>query len=102
MTENPIMNKQPSRFSRLIAAMHHAALTALARLYGQAGRSDRLVQGLDEADLKVAFNDVDLCLKIRAAGYDIVWTPFAELARPHARAVDDELALDGLIACSDG
>lgn len=30
MTENPIMNKQPSRSSRLIAAMHHAALTVLA------------------------------------------------------------------------
>jgi GT2 family glycosyltransferase len=37
------------------------------------------VGGLDEGQLKVAFNDVDLCLKIRAHGYDIVWTPFAQL-----------------------
>jgi GT2 family glycosyltransferase len=42
-------------------------------------RSDvfREVEGLDEG-YAVAFNDVDLCLKIRKAGYLIVWTPFAE------------------------
>ena len=34
--------------------------------------------GLDE-DWAVAFNDVDLCMRIRKAGYLIVWTPFAEL-----------------------
>jgi glycosyltransferase involved in cell wall biosynthesis len=37
------------------------------------------VAGMDAERLTVAFNDVDLCLKVRAAGYDIVWTPFAEL-----------------------
>lgn len=37
------------------------------------------VGGLDEENLKVAYNDVDLCLKIRRAGYRIVWTPYAEL-----------------------
>ena len=34
--------------------------------------------GFDEA-LAVAYNDVDLCLSLRAAGYDIVWTPFAQM-----------------------
>ncbi len=37
------------------------------------------VCGLDEANLKVAFNDVDFCLRIREAGYRNVWTPYAEL-----------------------
>lgn len=37
------------------------------------------VGGLDAERLAVAFNDVDLCLKLRARGYDIVWTPHAEL-----------------------
>lgn len=37
------------------------------------------VQGLDDKNLKIAFNDVDFCLKIRKAGYLIVYTPFAEL-----------------------
>lgn len=36
------------------------------------------VNGLDEENFKVAFNDVDLCMKIRKAGYLIVWTPYAE------------------------
>jgi O-antigen biosynthesis protein len=34
--------------------------------------------GYDEA-LGVAFNDVDLCLRLRAAGWRIVWAPGAEL-----------------------
>jgi hypothetical protein len=36
------------------------------------------VGGLDEG-LAVAFNDIDLCLRLREAGYRNVWTPFAEL-----------------------
>jgi len=36
------------------------------------------VGGFDEA-FAVAFNDVDLCLRIRAAGYNNIWTPLAEL-----------------------
>jgi GT2 family glycosyltransferase len=36
------------------------------------------VGGLDES-LTVAFNDVDFCLKVRAAGFLNLWTPFAEL-----------------------
>jgi O-antigen biosynthesis protein len=36
------------------------------------------VNGLDE-ELTVAFNDVDFCLRVRAAGYRNLWTPFAEL-----------------------
>jgi GT2 family glycosyltransferase len=37
------------------------------------------VDGLDEENLKVSFNDVDLCLRIRERGYSIVYTPYAEL-----------------------
>jgi O-antigen biosynthesis protein len=42
------------------------------QLYQQVG-------GLDEAELAVAFNDVDFCLKLLAAGLRNVWTPDAEL-----------------------
>ena len=35
--------------------------------------------GLDEQDLRVAFNDVDFCLKLVRAGYRNVYTPFARL-----------------------
>ncbi|MGB9988662.1 glycosyltransferase family 2 protein [Massilia sp. SM-13] len=37
------------------------------------------VGGMDAAAFPVAFNDVDLCLKIRAMGKAIVWTPQAKL-----------------------
>ena len=36
------------------------------------------VGGEDER-LRVAYNDVDLCLRIRQAGYQVVYTPYAEL-----------------------
>src|SRR5262249_38062872 len=35
--------------------------------------------GLDDANLPVAFNDVDLCLRLGERGYAVVWTPHAEL-----------------------
>lgn len=37
------------------------------------------VGGFNAADLPVAFNDIDFCLRVRAAGYRNLWTPFAEL-----------------------
>jgi GT2 family glycosyltransferase len=37
------------------------------------------VRGFDEERLPVTFSDIDLCLKIRRAGYLIVYTPFARL-----------------------
>jgi GT2 family glycosyltransferase len=37
------------------------------------------VGGFDEERLPVTFNDVDLCLKMRRAGYLVVYTPFAKL-----------------------
>ena len=36
------------------------------------------VGGIDES-FAVNYNDIDLCLRIREAGYLVVWTPFAEL-----------------------
>lgn len=36
------------------------------------------VDGFDEG-FTVAYNDVDLCLRVRAAGYSVLYTPYAEL-----------------------
>jgi O-antigen biosynthesis protein len=35
--------------------------------------------GFDELTLQVAFNDVDYCMKVRKAGYRVVYNPFAVL-----------------------
>jgi GT2 family glycosyltransferase len=37
------------------------------------------VGGLDEKYFKIAFNDIDFCLKIRKLGYDVVYTPYVKL-----------------------
>lgn len=37
------------------------------------------VGGLDEVNLRVAFNDVDFCLRVQDLGYQIVYTPHAML-----------------------
>lgn len=37
------------------------------------------VGGLNETDFKVAFNDVDLCLKLDKTGFENIYTPYAKL-----------------------
>lgn len=37
------------------------------------------VGGFEDRDLAVTFNDVDLCLRVRAGGWRVVCTPFAEI-----------------------
>lgn len=63
-------------FARLVTAQDLSAVTA-ACLMVKKSLFDQL-KGLDE-DYKVAFNDVDFCMRIRQAGYLIVYTPYAEL-----------------------
>ncbi|MGL4774337.1 MAG: glycosyltransferase family 2 protein, partial [Clostridium sp.] len=36
------------------------------------------VEGLDE-EFKVAFNDVDFCMKVRTRNYNVIFTPYAEM-----------------------
>ena len=64
-------------FGQLRLARESSAVTAACMLVRR--EVFEQVGGLDEHGLRVAFNDVDLCLKIRAAGHRIVWTPQAEL-----------------------
>ncbi len=37
------------------------------------------VGGMDADNLPIAFNDVDFCLRLREAGWEIVWSPYAEM-----------------------
>ena len=44
------------------------------------------IGGMDEA-LAVAFNDVDFCIRLRAAGWRIIWTPTVELYHRESASV---------------
>lgn len=57
--------------ARSVSMVTGACLALRRSLFLQAG-------GLDEK-LRVAFNDVDLCMRLGDLGYRIVWTPVAEL-----------------------
>lgn len=63
-------------FSRIICAQNYSAVTAACMMVKAA--AFREVGGMS-TELKVAFNDIDFCMKIRSAGYLIVYNPRAEL-----------------------
>jgi GT2 family glycosyltransferase len=77
---HPYQNKPagyPGQGSRALVCQNLSSVTAAClvlrrQVFEEAG-------GLDEANLAVAFNDVDLCLRIMEKGYRNVWTPYAEL-----------------------
>lgn len=62
--------------NRLLVAQNVSCVTAACMLLPK--KVFDQVGGLNEA-FEVSFNDVDLCMKIIAAGYDIVFNPFVEL-----------------------
>jgi len=64
-------------FNRAILPQNLSAVTAACLVMRR--EVFEQIGGFEEELLSVAFNDVDLCLRIREAGYLIVWTPYAEL-----------------------
>ncbi len=64
-------------FSRLRLAQNLSAVTGACMLVRRSVYQQ--VNGLEENALKIAFNDVDFCLRVKSAGYLNTWTPYAEL-----------------------
>ncbi|TLU72701.1 glycosyltransferase family 2 protein [Lichenicoccus roseus] len=58
---------------RARCAQRYSAVTGACMLC----RSEAFLEagGFDERELKVTFNDVDLCLKVAALGWHVLWTP---------------------------
>ena len=79
---------EPGYFARANLAQNVSAVTAACALV----RREVYLQlgGFDES-LAVTFNDIDFCLRLRQAGYRIVWTPHAELIHHESasRGFDD-------------
>ncbi len=67
----------PGYFGRLVLPQRFSAVTAACMVVRREVWEQ--VGGLDEEHLGVAFNDVDFCLRLREAGWTVVWTPAAEL-----------------------
>ena len=77
----------PGYFRRAVLHQAFSAVTAACLLI----RRDvfEQVDGLDE-QLVIAFNDVDFCLRVKAAGYRNVWTPYAEMIHHESASRGEE------------
>ena len=75
-----VMCKAPAQeigyMGRLISVQEISAVTAACMMVKTS--VFRRTGGFDEK-LKVAFNDIDLCMQVRSMGEKIVFTPYAEL-----------------------
>ena len=75
---------QMQSFARNVLCQNLSAVTAACMAVPRACFNQ--VGGFNEVDLPIQYNDVDLCLRLREAGYDIVWTPYAELVHHESRS----------------
>lgn len=67
----------PGYLGRAVLIQNFSAVTAACLIVRR--EIFESIKGLDEKNLTVAYNDVDLCLRIQEAGYRNLWTPYAEL-----------------------
>ena len=70
--------RQP-HVAQFVSAVTAACLVVKKEKFDQVG-------GLDEAELAVAFNDVDFCLKLEKAGWRNVYVPHAVLLHHESRS----------------
>ncbi|MCJ2033585.1 glycosyltransferase family 2 protein, partial [Methylobacterium sp. J-068] len=75
---------EPGYFARMVLSQEVSAVTGACL----AVRADAFAAcgGFDAERLAVAFNDVDLCLRLRAHGYRNVWTPHARLIHHESKS----------------
>lgn len=71
-----VERKNPGYMGRLAYAQNMTASTAACLMIRKSVYEE--IGGFDET-FAVAFNDIDLCMRIRAKEYLVCWTPFAEL-----------------------
>lgn len=83
--------EDPGANGRLIVAHEYCAVTGAClmvrrKVFDQVGGFD--------SGLAVAFNDIDFCMRLRALGYQNVWTPFAELYHCESKSRGSDMAPD--------
>ena len=87
-----IARDDPGYFARMTLTHQVSAVTgaclAIRKLVFEA------TDGFDAERLAVAFNDIDLCLKLGAAGYQVIWTPHAVLTHHESKSRGREHTLE--------
>ncbi|MDD2877847.1 MAG: glycosyltransferase family 2 protein [Acidiphilium sp.] len=84
----------PGYIAHAIAAREVTAVTAACMLVRRS--AFEAAGGFDEVEFGVAFNDVDLCIKIREAGYRIIFNPDAVCEHRESMSRGDDLDEDKL------
>lgn len=76
--------------ARAWCAQQYSAVTAACMLC----RADAFMEvgGFDEHDLFIAFNDIDLCLKVGALGWRVIWTPAVVAEHHESLSRGDDMA----------
>jgi GT2 family glycosyltransferase len=69
--------EDPGYFGRARLVQDVSAVTGACMLIDRSLYEE--LGGMDEEELPVSFNDVDLCMRARAAGRRVIYTPFATL-----------------------
>lgn len=75
--------------NRLCSVQNYSAVTAACL----AMRRELFISigEFNQKQLPVAFNDIDLCLRLREQGYLVIWTPYAELIHHESATRTDDI-----------
>lgn len=85
----------PGYFSRAKAIQNLSAVTAACMMMRK--EVFNLLGGFNESNLAIAFNDIDLCLRIRQQGLLIIYTPYAELYHHESASRGSDLTSENLL-----
>ncbi|WP_408589342.1 glycosyltransferase family 2 protein [Novosphingobium sp.] len=80
----------PGYFAQAHIAREVSAVTAACLVVAR--HKYKAVGGLDAANLAVAYNDVDLCLKLRAAGWRNIYVPHTRLIHHESKSRPSDLS----------
>jgi len=75
---------------RCLATQNMMAVTAACLVTPRALFEE--LGGLDEVAFKVAYNDVDYCLRVESQGHDVIWTPEAVLYHHESVSRGDDMS----------
>ncbi len=82
-------SEAPGYFGRAQLVQNFSAVTGACLMVSRA--LYQALGGLDEDKFKVAFNDVDFCLRVRERGLLVVWTPFASLLHEGSKSQREDV-----------